>query len=1398
MSSAMCEIENRWWENAREAHNRSLKNGRHSRRFIQPANSGEPLWQFSASDLLEHAVRAAKKFSGSRRSNTLKGKLHALCQQAVDQIRRHAVSIDVIIQQHAFITAPVWGTIRLIFQLLADKAEASEIAVKGIIEIVSKTDRWKKAAILFYTQPDIETAATELFVEILGFLTLAKKQLEVGSWTRFGEVIMRSKKEQFQASLGRLREAAEYLKLESESEFIHYTVPVLEEIRHNTQNLHKILGCEYRYQHLSEARFRILVRSPRARPDDYVSDTAETPFLGQGMHNPALSADDKKRGAEVACRRAMSKENWSAVQRWLQPALDKNQWGYIVPAPRTTQWATSQFNPSYYKWLEEGEHRLLLFEGPPGCGKSYVAHSLETTLKEKYNTSALITCSFSTREGPSKLSACILFWLLRKSRSNGAIAPIVAELAELALCHNLGPTEGNFGALWKIVIKAFQTLVVNENAKVFIVIDSLEQYDFKAAGSSIQSFFDLLNGLLSISKNTRIVVFTRPRAALATLSPATTLRVPLTADILASDIHIFSHKKFDDLGIPPCFKDMTMEKIRADAKGSFQWVNMVLEYMSEPGAESNYQERLHRCPPGLTQIYDKMLEQAYLAAPDNPESRRTFLDRRRLILSLVWAAYGVEPLTVTELARAAQLGPYNAEEWIVRYGEPLLTVEEDRVHLVHSSVAEFLTDETRLRAPPMSPENSGRGPQELVWFRPDEANSNLAFQCLHTLLDEQYASGGRIGQLLHHNFWKAVGVSEPHPEPQKRGVSLKYAARHWDYHLIAAADPPTSLLSLADRFLHVPNFVFWSEWSIDHLSGSMSRASTVLSSLKAWRASLPPEKSPFLNLTDYFARPYRSLSASYRDSADSDKVLQYLPLMRLGRFYVDTGSTELATPLRREVATGLTQVLGTQHPLTLQSRTDLAYSLVQQGCYGEANGEFSDIVEIDRTVLGSDSRELYRALNALGETELYLNLYDESAATQREVADGSARLAGQDSKLHLTGKLWIAYPLAQLGRLEEAEEILLDVFRKRREGFGEDDLFAASAGFSLGGVYRRMEGKAPEAVERLEDAYRARKGFGLKAIWGLDFAIELAIAYRDVGQADKAGVLLREIEEKSGLGPGIKGNLVKRFHQVMHLKALMLWDAGECDKAVTLLQGLLIQIERDQYDRAVLWIILDLAEMLRLRGGEGDDKMAEANFNHVLVDLKSGPGNASVSASASATTTAAAAATTMARSRGVMVRVNDHQEPDPPRLLRLAETALRLVRGQRFEELEKLFREERVDWFRREDLWLWWGGPAADTTWMKPPRDQHVAMTQSDERSAKTSRTSDVPGRPGFVSRFWSASTSRVSQATGSLRKDLVSRWQEKRPFSSSTATTGLSGLVRSIPRQKGRSKSQTRNPVVD
>lgn len=100
-----------------KAHNRGLKKQENSRRFIAPnSNSGEGE-KFSANELLDNAARAAEQFRESRRANTLNGRLHRLCQRAIDQIRRHQTSIDVIIQQHTSITAPVWGTIRLIFQV---------------------------------------------------------------------------------------------------------------------------------------------------------------------------------------------------------------------------------------------------------------------------------------------------------------------------------------------------------------------------------------------------------------------------------------------------------------------------------------------------------------------------------------------------------------------------------------------------------------------------------------------------------------------------------------------------------------------------------------------------------------------------------------------------------------------------------------------------------------------------------------------------------------------------------------------------------------------------------------------------------------------------------------------------------------------------------------------------------------------------------------------------------------------------------------------------------------------------------------------------------------------------------------------------------------------------------
>lgn len=101
--------------------------------------------------------------------------------------------------------------------------------------------------------------------------------------------------------------------------------------------------------------------------------------------------------------------------------------------------------------------------------------------------------------------------------------------------------------------------------------------------------------------------------------------------------------------------------------------------------------------------------------------------------------------------------------------------------------------------------------------------------------------------------------------------------------------------------------------------------------------------------------------------------------------------------------------------------------------------------------------------------------------------------------------------------------------------------------------------------------------------------------------------------------------------------------------------------------------------MLRRRGGEGDSDRASSNFDGLVVE----------------------------RDEPSLQLADELEDaftvPDPPRLLDLAEKALRLVRGRKFEEAKELLDREALEWAREDDFYLWVGGPAADTTWMRAP-----------------------------------------------------------------------------------------------
>ena len=80
--------------------------------------------------------------------------------------------------------------------------------------------------------------------------------------------------------------------------------------------------------------------------------------------------------------------------------------------------------------------------------------------------------------------------------------------------------------------------------------------------------------------------------------------------------------------------------------------------------------------------------------------------------------------------------------------------------------------------------------------------------------------------------------------------------------------------------------------------------------------------------------------------------------------------------------------------------------------------------------------------------------------------------------------------------------------------------------------------------------------------------------------------------------------------------------------------------------------------MLRRRDNEGDSDEASAVFDHVMRDAS---GNE---------------------------EPGFPDEPDTPRLLRIAERALGLVRTRKFKEAQSMLDNEEVEWRRSSDFWL--------------------------------------------------------------------------------------------------------------
>ncbi|KAF5557571.1 hypothetical protein FPHYL_7658 [Fusarium phyllophilum] len=548
--------------------------------------------------------------------------------------------------------------------------------------------------------------------------------------------------------------------------------------------------------------------------------------------------------------------------------------------------------------------------------------------------------------------------------------------------------------------------------------------------------------------------------------------------------------------------------------------------------------------------------------------------------------------------------------------QPLIRAVDGGVSLNHASVRDFLL-------------SGGIGDTIFSGSGPD---ATLAWKCLEFLIRDIYASQNRIGQRLRKN----IGVGSSDSSDDKS--FYEYAARYWYIHLTAFSSPDQSLLELANRFLHLLQFPYWAEYSMRDSGDSQTIHSTEIT-LTAWLKSLSHRDRSMIHLDDYFEFPYRNLARVFKDS-EEDKELQWLALMHLGLYYYDKGRMTEMAEVRRRVAAGLKDLLGPRHPLALPNA--------------------------QREVGDPDDASSYFTLVFKAQAEYVMLDWPKALNTLTDSLEGFLRISGPENNGYLIAQLWYAVANASAGHIEQSFKLVESVRDKRKEQYGPKDSFGVTTQI-LGDLYRKL-GSDEGALQNIQPALGFRRSFWqLSHFLTLDRALVLAITYRDFGREDESAEIIEELENNGGLDREQK---IIRACQVKHMRALWLFEDGQLDKSTGILEPLFIEIDEKHGNRALQWVRLNLARMLRYRGRDGDKGTADSLFDGIVTDEANDPDD----------------------------------EPDPPRWLDIAERALKLLRKWNTDGANDLLGREKLCWAREETLWMWLGMPAADTGWMRLPK----------------------------------------------------------------------------------------------
>lgn len=855
----------------------------------------------------------------------------------------------------------------------------------------------------------------------------------------------------------------------------------------------------------------------------------------------------------------------------------------------------------------------------------------------------------SCRATPFVLS--ILSQILKQSaaRESSDLRPILSGIVPM-FDHFSRGQECPFLRIWPVL-----EAILSDMPEYTLIIDALDECNDP---DSNEHLLDRLSNLGSMP-NSRVVFLSRPHARFQ--DPLRdTASLAMDSSTVTGDIMHFARQTISRNARLQPLRTEILAKIEQFSQGMFLWARIMLDDLSPARSVNVQARRLAGFPRELTNVYTEYLRKGEETM--DPEERTL---RREIFIILVGA---VRPLTVQQLSYAIALKAlrqldqrdvlFDSKHEVLRLCWPLAMVVGDHVQLAHMSVKDFL-----LRPSDSTSEAYGR-----LGLTIQESNTYLARKCLSKLSQAEYKSLDRISALIQGNFDSQTSLEIGKLERHRDTEFYEYACLYWHLHLTAVLNPTSRDMQQTNDFLQSNQFVHWAEKLYDLTSQTdMGPALEVKAALLSWQALLPPRLRELAPLDKYFSAPFESLRQQYKSDNQNNTALPHLRLFRLGEFANLGEFPDKSFKYYRALAQDLEANFDSDHPMNMKANYLLAKELISQGHVLEGEHLLSTNKEIQYRIFGPEHPDYIISLEYISQAQFHTNKFEESAQGQAEAAAGLQLFFGPSRKEVLKSRLFHAYALEAQRKLDEALNILEDIWNSWVSVMGPDNPLSLMAQCSMGAIYRKLRLYEKAKRHLIQNFAARRRVFSLNQPVTVDSGLQLALVHREIGNIEEAEALLGLVSS-----PGIADQWFERVCQIVHLRALLCVDRADHTTARQFLREILDVAAtkgREANNRELLWIRLRMADLLR----------AEGNFEEALSFF-----------------------TDIVRPHGEENPVGF--QPLSPQILSIAEEGLRLVRDAEFRKAEHLLKDNYLEWSRPKDFWITFGGEITDTAWINEPQ----------------------------------------------------------------------------------------------